>query len=186
MLTPVIVQRAIGCPLMRAENWTPSLAAALWTYGISAPREVAAWLAQVGHESGRLQYVRELWGPTPAQLRYEGRADLGNTQAGDGYRYRGRGLIQVTGRGGYCAARDGLRRVMPDAPDFEAQPELLEAPKWAALSAAEFWVRTGCGLLALAGEFEQLTRRINGGTNGLADRRALYASACDALGVVEA
>lgn len=186
MLTPATVQRAIGCPLMRAENWTPSLAAALWTYGISDPREVAAWLAQIGHESGRLAYVRELWGPTPAQLRYEGRRDLGNSEPGDGFRFRGRGLIQVTGRANYAAARDGLRLALPDAPDFEAEPQLLEAPKWAALSAAEFWVRNGCGLLALAGEFEQLTRRINGGTNGLADRRALYASAQAALGVVEA
>lgn len=186
MLDPATLSRAIGCPVARAERWAPALVAAIWTYGMSDRREVSAWLAQIGHESGRLAHVRELWGPTPAQLRYEGRRDLGNTQPGDGFRYRGRGLIQVTGRANYRSATTGLRKVAPDAPDFEATPELLEAPRWAALSAAEFWHRNGCGLLALAGEFEALTRVINGGRNGLADRLELWASARDALGLMEA
>lgn len=156
-------------------------------FDINSPAQQAAFLAQIAHESGRLVYVRELWGPTPAQQRYEGRIDLGNTQPGDGFRYRGRGLIQITGRANYRAVRDGLRRLLQlDVPDFEAAPELLEMPRWAALSAAWFWSAKGCGPLADAGEFERLTRRINGGTNGLADRVALWGGAKAALGTTEA
>ena len=59
-------------------------------YAIDSPKRQAAFIAQIGHESGRLIYVRELWGPTPAQERYEGRADLGNTEKGDGFKFRGR------------------------------------------------------------------------------------------------
>ncbi len=69
---------------------------------INTPARAAAFLAQVGHESGQLRYLREIWGPTPAQVRYEGRADLGNAQPGDGKRFMGRGLIQITGRKNYA------------------------------------------------------------------------------------
>ena len=180
----LLLARALQISVLRAENWAASLDAAAQLYDIQSPAEVAAWLAQIGHESGRLAYVRELWGPTKAQLGYEGRKDLGNVQPGDGYRYRGRGLIQVTGRANYVRARDGLRRLLPNAPDFEARPELLEAPSWAAFSAAEYWHRTGCGRLAECGDFEGLTRRINGGLNGLADRKTLWAYARDAVGAM--
>lgn len=143
-------------------------------FAIDSPQRIAAFLAQIAHESGRLVYVRELWGPTPAQLRYEGRADLGNTQTGDGFRYRGRGLIQTTGRANYAATRDGLVHFVPLVPDFEATPEMLEAPKWAALSAGWFWYAHGLNDLADGDQFMTITRRINGGTNGYADRVALW------------
>lgn len=143
-------------------------------FAIDSPQRIAAFLAQIAHESGRLVYVRELWGPTPAQLRYEGRADLGNTQTGDGFRYRGRGLIQTTGRANYAATRDGLVQFVPLVPDFEATPEMLEAPKWAALSAGWFWYAHGLNDLADGDQFMTITRRINGGTNGYADRVALW------------
>jgi putative chitinase len=175
------IAAACGCSLMRAENWAAPINEAMDAFDITTPARVAAFLAQIGHESGHLQYVRELWGPTPAQARYEGRADLGNTQPGDGYRYRGRGLIQTTGRTNYARTRDGLRHAFDGVPDFEADPEALEAPKWAARSAAWFWSVHGLNVLADQDEFETITRRINGGLNGQAERVALHEAATAAI-----
>ena len=141
---------------------------------------MAKWLAQIAHESGRLVHVRELWGPTPAQRRYEGRVDLGNVRPGDGYRYRGHGLIQVTGRANHAAATVGIRSRVPGAPDFEAQPEALEIPRWAAHSAGWFWQSRGLNQVE---SFERITRRINGGLNGYDDRLKLWDGAKRALGV---
>lgn len=172
-----------GCSTPRAANWLEPLSYAMGVFAIDSPKRKAAFLAQIAHESGRLAYVREIWGPTPAQLRYEGRADIGNTQPGDGYRYRGRGLIQTTGRANYRATRDGLRAYLAEVPDFEEQPEQLEAPKWAALSAGWFWSARGLNDLADAGDFMRLTRRINGGVNGYDDRLALWGAAKAAMGV---
>ena len=131
----------------------------------------------IGHESGGFIYTREIWGPTAAQLRYEGRADLGNTQPGDGKRYLGRGLIQITGRANYraCGAALGV--------DLERQPELLQEDALAARSACWFWQRKNLNALADAGDFETLTRRINGGTTGLADRQERWARAKSAMGI---
>ncbi|WP_439864560.1 glycoside hydrolase family 19 protein [Pseudomonas antarctica] len=134
---------------------------------IGAPR-VAAFIAQIGHESGQLRYVREIWGPTAQQLGYEGRADLGNTVKGDGSRYRGRGLIQVTGRANYKACGEALGL------DLVNQPELLEQPQHAAMSAAWFWSTRGLNTLADNGEFAKITRRINGGLTDQDDRLLLW------------
>lgn len=180
-MKPAELAMALGCPLPRADNWAACLTEAMSIFVIDSPLRQAAFLAQIGHESGRLQFVRELWGPTEAQRGYEGRADLGNGKPGDGYRYRGRGLIQTTGRANYAATRDGLLQFVPIVPDFEATPETLEAPKWAALSAAWYWHAHGCNALADAGAFMSLTRAINGGTNGYADRLALWETASQAL-----
>ena len=155
----------------RADVFAPILADVLLFRQINTPARIAAFLAQVGHESGQLRYVRELWGPTLAQRGYEGRADLGNTQPGDGKRFLGRGLIQITGRANYraCGIALGL--------DLEAQPELLETPAHATASAAWFWLNNGLNRFAdqdSDAAFAQLTRRVNGGTNGLDDRRALW------------
>ncbi|MCH5592803.1 glycoside hydrolase family 19 protein [Pseudomonas syringae] len=158
-----------------AKTFAPVLNTAMSKYQIVTPLRVAAFIAQVGHESGQLRYVREIWGPTAQQLGYEGRKDLGNTVPGDGSKYRGRGLIQITGRANYadCAEALGL--------DLINQPELLELPQHAAMSAAWFWGKTGLNTLADKREFVTITRRINGGTNGLADRQALYARALEVL-----
>lgn len=180
LLTASILRAATGCTPERAAAWLAPLAYACALYSIDTPDRLAAFLAQVGHESGRLRYVREIWGPTPAQSRYEGRADLGNTQPGDGKRYMGRGLIQTTGRANYRATRDGLRAFVPGVPDFEAHPDLLEQPRWAALSAAWYWHSRRLNALADGADdaaFVAITRRINGGVNGLADRRDLWAAA---------
>ena len=100
-----------------------------------------------------------------------GARNLGNTQPGDGWRFRGRGPMGTTGRSNYRILRSRLRaRLGPNVPDFEEQPEALEDPAWGALSAADFWERTGCNALADVGDFEAITRAINGGLNGHADR----------------
>lgn len=176
-MTPQVLASALQIPLARATVWADPLSAAMALYAIDSDLRQAAFLAQVGHESGRLVYTRELWGPTSAQQRYEGRVDLGNTQPGDGFRYRGRGLIQVTGRANYQSAATALALPLLD------QPELLEQPSAAALSAAWFWNSHNLNALADAGDFETITRRINGGLNGQDDRLALWNSAKSAMGV---
>ena len=155
--------------------FVPLLNTAMVRYQIIGSKRVAAFIAQIGHESGQLKYVKEIWGPTAAQAKYEGRKDLGNTVAGDGPKYRGRGLIQITGRANYMACGEGLGL------DLIKQPELLEKPQHACMSAAWFWATRGLNALADAGQFERITRRINGGQNGAADRQALYALALKVL-----
>ena len=144
-------------------------------YQIVGLKRVAAFVAQIGHESGQLKYVKEIWGPTKAQARYEGRADLGNTVAGDGSKYRGRGLIQITGRANYKACGEALGL------DLIRQPELLEKPQYACMSAAWFWASRGLNTLADAGQFDRITQRIHGGQNGAAYRKALYTRALKVL-----
>ena len=155
--------------------FVPVLNAAMGHYQIVGAKRVAAFIAQIGHESGQLKYVKEIWGPTAAQARYEGRKDLGNTVTGDGSKYRGRGLIQITGRANYMACGEGLGL------DLIKQPELLEKPQHACMSAAWFWATKGLNTLADADQFDKITRRINGGQNGAADRQALYARALKVL-----
>jgi predicted chitinase len=182
-LTTALLAQATGCSPVRAELFAGHLVEACGAYAISStPERLAAFLAQIGHESASLRYVAEVWGPTPSQKRYEGRKDLGNIEPGDGSRYRGRGLIQTTGRANYAAVRDRLRRRLgPDVPDFEAEPEQLEHLRWAVWSAADYWDWRGLNALADAGHFEQITRRINGGLNGQPDRLARWKRAREAL-----
>ena len=144
-------------------------------YQIVGLKRVAAFIAQIGHESGQLKYVKEIWGPTKAQAKYEGRADLGNTVAGDGSKYRGRGLVQITGRANYKACGEALGL------DLINHPELLEKPQHACMSAAWFWSTRGLNTLGDAGKFDTITQRINGGQNGAADRKALYERALKVL-----
>lgn len=175
-MTPETLARALGVPATRAALWADPLSASMALYAIDSPARQAAFLAQIGHESGGLVYVRELWGPTPSQEGYEGRADLGNTEPGDGPRYRGRGLIQITGRTNYGICGSALGLPLVD------HPELLEAPGNAAQSAAWFWSSRGLNALADIGDFNTITRRINGGLNGLQNRLALWALCKSVLG----
>lgn len=172
---------AASLPAAMAERWWPHVDATWREFEISTPVRQAAWIAQVGHESGGFVFTRELWGPTPAQALYEPPSrkakELGNTQPGDGKRFMGRGLIQVTGRGNYreCGAALGV--------DLESNPVLLQGDALAARSAGWFWRWKGLNALADAGDFVGLTRRINGGTNGLADRQVRWERARRALGM---
>lgn len=138
----------------------------------------AMFLAQIGHESQSFLYVREL----ASGAAYEGRQDLGNVQQGDGRRFRGRGLIQITGRANYAKASQALfgdDRLLRN-------PEILEERDNAAISATWWWKSHGLNEMADPGNetaFLRVTRRINGGTNGLEDRRRRWARAKAVLGV---
>ena len=159
----------------QAGVFVPALNKAMSRYGVVGTARVAAFIAQVGHESGQLRYVREIWGPTAQQLTYEGRADLGNTVKGDGSKYRGRGLIQITGRANYAACGEALGL------DLINKPELLELSQNASMSAAWFWSTRGLNTLADQKDFVKITRRINGGLTGQVDRQALYDTALKVL-----
>lgn len=148
-------------------------------YGVLSLARAAAFLAQIAHESGELQFMHELWGPTAQQKRYDPPSDLarrlGNTQPGDGRRYRGRGPIQITGRANY--RRYGRLLDL----DLEPHPERAADPPVGFLIAGEYWVRNGLNELADSGDFDTITRRINGGMNGADERRRLYQLALDVL-----
>lgn len=153
-------------------------------YGINSPERAAAFLAQLAHESGEFRYVRELGSDAYLEKYDTGRlaTALGNTPAddGDGQKYRGRGLIQITGAYNYrrvSKALFGDDRLLKT-------PELLEQPEWAVASACWFWCEKGLNDLADRGEFRLITRRINGGTNGLDERMKYWAKAKEILGVV--
>ena len=158
----------------RVQDFLEPLNAAMREFHINTPERQAAFLAQIAHESGELRYVKEL----ASGAAYEGRVSLGNTQPGDGMKFKGRGLIQITGRANYAACSAALY----DGPDVLIQhPELLETVSGACRSAAWYWQTRGLNELADAGNFERITRRINGGLNGLADRLALFQVACKVL-----
>lgn len=181
ILTVAQIQAGTSCPAAHATVYQPYLQYACHAYEINTPKRLAAFLAQIGHESGRLAYVREIWGPTAAQKRYDGRLDLGNIYPDDGKRFMGRGLIQITGRSNYRAARDGLRKLMTEVPDFEVYPADMEKTAFAALTAAWYWDSRRLNDLADAGDFRTITLRINGGLNGYDDRLALYRAGLKAL-----
>lgn len=161
------------CPLSRRERlsgYVDLLNEVMPKYRINTPERVAAFLAQLAHESGGFRYTQEL----ASGADYEGRSDLGNTQPGDGVRFKGRGLIQLTGRANYerCGQGIGL--------DLINHPELLEQPPHATESAAWFWESHGLNDLADRGDQRAICRRINGGYNGLAERLAFYERAINA------
>lgn len=183
-LNAAIIAAGCGATVLRSSTWVQPLQATCDKYYINTPLRIAAFLATVGVESGRLVFVREIWGPTLAQQGYEGRADLGNTQPGDGKRFMGRGLIQVTGRSNYVACGKALVLPLVD------HPELLEQPSNAALSAGWYWDRHDLNKLADAGRFDSVSRCVNLGNpnstktpNGYSERLALYGAAKKSMGI---
>lgn len=200
--------------------FVPVLNTAMSRYQIVGTKRIAAFIAQVGHESGHLtrlvenlnysadglantwpsryaepdgkgQYVKvQVAGkarnkPNTLALSVDRKPEqianiaygnrMGNAAPGDGWKYRGRGLIQVTGKNNYRACGEALGL------DVIAQPELLEKPQHACMSAAWFWATNGLNTLADAGKFDTITQRINGGQNGGPDRQASYARALKVL-----
>lgn len=150
------------------------------TYGLQAgldrPHRLAHYLAQIAHESGGFVYDKEIWGPTPAQAGYDTRADLGNTPAadGDGELYRGRSAIQVTGKKNYEAFQLWCSSNGLNPPDLVANPDLVDTDPWEGLAPIWFWTINVLNDLADKNDIEQITKRINGGLNGFADRLAQY------------
>lgn len=192
MLTEKQLMQCLDIKADRAAKWCGLLNSAMSAYDITTPLRIAAFLSQIGHESGRLFYTSELWGPTKQQRTYEGRADLGNTQPGDGPRFRGHGLMQITGRANHHMATQRLRRKFGgDVPDFEEEPEKLAEPKWAAYAAAEFWARNGLNKFADKGDCITVSSLVNTGRtsslpkniNGLSERLQIYSTCCSVLGV---
>ncbi|MCG8910745.1 glycoside hydrolase family 19 protein [Pseudomonas sp. DP-17] len=185
----------------------PALDAAMGDFGIDTPLRMAAFIAQVGHESAQLtrcveslaysaQRLAIVWprcfrsadgSPTAlarevayqperiANLVYAGRNGNGDEASGDGWRFRGRGLLQVTGRSNYRSVGEGL------AQPFVARPQLLAEPRWACRSAAWWWQRNGFNELADGARFEEITRRINGGVGGLDERVRFWRRAQEVL-----
>lgn len=164
-----------------ADAMLPGLNEAMDKYQIITRLRMAAFIAQVGHESGQFVWLKEL-GNNAYLAKYDTgtlAARLGNTPEadGDGQKYRGRGLIQITGHDNYLACSKGLfgdDRLLKT-------PELLEQPYYAALSAAWFWNSRKLNDLADMSAFETITRRINGGVNGLAERVEFYNKALKVL-----
>ncbi len=161
--------------------FVPAINAAAKRWQFDRPKRMAAFLAQVGHESGQLQFTREL-GSNAYLAKYDtGKLAerLGNTPEadGDGQLYRGRGLIQITGRFNYLKCSLALfsdERLL-------RTPELLEQAEWAAQSAGWFWWARELNTLADQGLFAQITRKINGGTNGQKDRLELWGRAREVI-----
>ena len=180
-ITEKQLQQILPTAGTKAGVFIPGLNATMGKYAIITRLRMAAFIAQIGHESGQLRHVREL-GNNAYLAKYDtGRLAqrLGNTPEadGDGQLYRGRGLIQVTGRANYEACSEAL---FGDSRLLNT-PELLEQPVYAALSAGWFWQRAGLNTLADKGDFLTITKRINGGTNGLDERKALYQRALEVL-----
>lgn len=186
--------RAPRLGLAQLAAYAPALSAALAEFGIGLSRErVAAFLGQLAHESAGLRHWEEIWGPTPAQTRYEPPGPLavrlGNTQAGDGFRFRGRGPVQLTGRDNY--RRAGAALGLP----LEAEPDRVLESSVGFRVAGWFWWgkrrREGEGLVSLSeladrhsvAAYREITRAINGGENGWDDRLRRWRRACDVLGL---
>lgn len=144
----------------------PYIGEALEFGEITTPLRQAAFLAQLAHESGEYRYMEEL----ASGEDYEGRTDLGNTEPGDGVRFKGHGPIQITGRANHkaCGAFLGLNLI--------ADPTLITTPRYGTMSAAWFWKEAKPWLNRCAdrGWFKVTTRLINGGLNGWDDRQQYY------------
>ncbi|KAF6661273.1 glycoside hydrolase family 19 protein [Enterobacteriaceae bacterium EKM102V] len=198
MLTASSFQLATGVSNALRDAWYPHLAASLSAFQISTPLRQAHFLAQAGHESAGFLKVEEglnysenaltaMFGKriTAEQARAYGRNAMhpanqkmiasiiyanrngnGDVASGDGYRYRGRGLIQITGKANYAALEKQL------GADVVANPDLLLGYRFAAMSAAAWWKNHGLNELADSDDVTRITRIINGGTNGLDDRKS--------------
>jgi putative chitinase len=174
VISPSTLRFIMPLAASRVDKYVEALGDCMLIYDITTPPRMAAFLAQLAHESGELRYVEEL----ATGEAYEGRQDLGNTEDGDGVRFKGRGLIQVTGRSNYQNCSLAL------FDDFRLldQPELLEEPYWAVMSAGWFWHRNNLNVLADRGDFKAITKKINGGYNGLHERERYYKRALEAFG----
>ena len=151
--------------------YTPLLNKYMAQYGINTQARKAAFLATILHESGSLTYTEEI----ASGLAYEGRKDLGNIEAGDGEKYKGRGLIQLTGRCNYSAASAAT------GIDFLKNPELLSEPDNATRVSCWWWQSKGLNELADKGDFRRITKIVNGGYNGWTDRLNFYNRAKEVL-----
>jgi predicted chitinase len=181
MLTESDLQQIMPrLPQAKRQLYLPFIKRVMEIYEIDTPLRASAFLAQIAHESAELRFMEEIWGPTAQQKKYEPPSELatrlGNTQPGDGFRYRGRGPIQITGRFNYQKYGDLL------GVDLVGNPDLAATPQIAFSTAGLFWKMNGLNELADVQDFITITRRINGGLNGLAERQKYYEIAKNVLG----
>ena len=173
-LDAAALAQVMGSTVARAASLLPHYIGAMHAAEINTAKRAAMWAAQLGHESVGLVYMEEI----ASGAAYEGRRDLGNTQPGDGVRYKGRGPIQLTGRNNYGAfSRWAHSKGFVNSPThFVDNPQEVSQPKWGFLAASYYWTvaRPQINGLADRGDLEGVTRAINGGLNGLADRRTRY------------
>lgn len=162
-----------NCPHGFDETLCRILNATFEKFEINTPLRVAAFCAQVGHECGDFKYKEEI----ASGEAYEGRKDLGNTQPGDGKRYKGRGFLMLTGRSGYTEYGNALGIDLVGNPGWAAN--LPVASDIAGL----YWQKHGLNALADASEFAKITKRINGGLTNQEDREKRYARAKQVLGI---
>ncbi len=156
---------------LKRNNFIEPINEAMREFNINTRLRICAFLAQIAHESASLNYVEEI----ASGSAYEGRKDLGNIHEGDGVRFKGRGLIQITGRANYLEVSKAFGM------DFISNPELLESYEYAVKSAAWFWARHGLNELADIPDFLKITKVINGGKNGLASRESFYNKALEII-----
>jgi putative chitinase len=162
-------------PSSKRADYLPHLQRAMDEFDINTPLRMAAFLAQVAHESAEFRFMEEIWGPTSAQRRYEPvtslSKSLGNVEPGDGKRFKGRGPIQITGRSNY-SRYGGLLSL-----DLIADPLQAATPQVGFRIAGLYWKKNGLNELADQQFFKTITKRINGGFNGLEDRTRYYVRA---------
>ncbi len=207
-ITPSFLMRVLRIPLARAQERVEPLKKAIEYAELDTPLRLAHYLGQVGQETGRFLYKREIWGPSAAQLRYERNFNapwpsspeesrlkafvvnrlayaLGNVNAGDGLRYLGRGDLQTTGRGNYQRLTRRMRTKLNDCPDFEATPILLQQFPWVALSGADYWVMRDINRFADDDDIYRVTRAVNGGTTHIDQRQAIKTLALSVILEIE-
>lgn len=165
----------------RLNLYLPHLQQAMSEFKINTPARQAAFLAQIAYESRELKFMEEIWGPTASQSNYEPPSDLatryGNTQPGDGKRFKGRGALQLTGRAKYQEYGQLL------GVDLVNNPELATIPELNFRITGAYWQKNNLNELADQQDFVAITKRINGGTNSLANREKYYNIAKQVLGV---
>lgn len=166
-----------GTPVERIAVFLPYLNDYLPDYGIDTPVEVASFLAQVLHESGGFKWLREIWGPTTAQSKYEGRVDLGNIYPNDGKKFMGRGLLQITGRTNYKR----MSKEIFGNETLLTNPEILSSAKYAVVSACIYWRWRNLDANDDDFSIEAETKKVNGGYNGLQDRKQYFDKAIEVL-----
>jgi predicted chitinase len=181
MLTTTQLQSIMpGLSAKKNGELLPLLQAAMTEFAIETSARAAAFLAQLAHESGQFRFMEEIWGPKPESSLA---TTLGNTEPGDGKRFKGRGPIQITGRANYRRFGDLL------GVDLMSAPEQAAVPDQAFRIAALFWSKKGLNELAdraTDDAFREITRRINGGFNGLAERQKFYVVARTVFAVAAA
>lgn len=175
-----VINRAEGKLTSRARTNAKSVAVAIEGHGarvgLDQPHRLALYMGQISHESMGFTYDREVWGPTPAQKRYDTRTDLGNTpeRDGDGKKYAGHTAGQITGKANTREFRDWCRQLMAGTsltvPDFVASPEMMNTDPWEGLGPIWYWDSRNLNRYADSGDIEMITKRINGGLNGYQDR----------------